>query len=158
MAAREANGRDRVLAVEQTLRRAMVARHGVDVGTDAAAEAIAWALEHPERVADIDNLAGYLYRVGQTAAGRYRRWWQRSVSLSETSTDQRAVDDQVFDLDLFRAIEGLRHEQRVAVVMVHCWAYSCREVAAVLGTSESAVTNHVHRGLQRLRAELGGAR
>jgi DNA-directed RNA polymerase specialized sigma24 family protein len=44
----------------------------------------------------------------------------------------------------------------VAVVLVHCFGYRYREVAELLGVSEAAVTNHVHRGLARLRSMLGG--
>lgn len=157
MTAREGDGRSRVLDVEQTVRRALVARHGLDAGVDAAADAIAWGLEHTDRLGDIDNVAGYLYRVGQTAARRQRRWTRRVVSLSTNAAAERVTEDVSFDPDLFQALERLNHEQRVAVVMVHCWSYRYREVADVLGISEAAVTNHVHRGLQRLRDELGGA-
>jgi DNA-directed RNA polymerase specialized sigma24 family protein len=39
--------------------------------------------------------------------------------------------------------------------MVHCYGYRYRDVAEVLGVSDAAVTNHVHRGLARLRTLLG---
>lgn len=145
---------ERVLvALERTVRRALVARHGLDVGSDAASEAMAWAVQHRHRVMSMDNPAGYLYRVGQTAARRHRRW---SVRQPRLAVEPAVSDDaEEFDGELFVALTGLRHDQRVAVVLVHCYAYSYREVALLLGASEAAVTNHVHRGLARLRSSLG---
>ena len=145
---------ERVLvALECTVRRALVARNGLDVGSDAASEAMAWAVQHRQRVMTMDNPAGYLYRVGQTAARRHRRW---SVCQPQLAVEPPFSDDaEPFDGDVFAALAGLRHDQRVAVVLVHCYAYSYREVALLLGASEAAVTNHVHRGLARLRSLLG---
>ncbi len=47
----------------ERLRRVMAAQHGIDVGADAANSALAWAWENWERVAPMENAAGYLYRV-----------------------------------------------------------------------------------------------
>ena len=41
-----------------------------------------------------------------------------------------------------------------AVVLVHMYGFSYREVADVIGASDAAVTNYVHRGLKRLRDVL----
>jgi RNA polymerase sigma factor (sigma-70 family) len=143
----------RLVALEQTVRRALVARNGLDVGSDAASEAMAWALQHGDRLAGTANPVGYLYRVGQTAARRHRRWSVRHVGLG---FEPLAADHESrFDAELFDALRKLRRDQRVAVVLVHCFAYSYREVADVLDISEAAVTNHVHRGLARLRSLLG---
>ena len=51
-----------------TLRRALVARHGLERGCEAAAEAIAWASEHREELAEMDNPLGYVYRVSRRCA------------------------------------------------------------------------------------------
>ena len=70
---------ERFVAVEgERLRRALVVSYGVDVGSDASAEALAWAWEHWDRVSDMANPVGYLFRVGQSATRRQRRWrWRR---------------------------------------------------------------------------------
>jgi len=142
-----------LVELERTVRRALVARNGLDVGSDAASEAMAWAVQHLDRVSTMSNPAGYLYRVGQTAARRQRRWTRRQPSLGfEPLTDDTAVD---FDGALFDALARLKRDQRVAVVLVHSYDYSYSEVADVLEISEAAVTNHVHRGLARLRSVLG---
>jgi len=46
------------------LHRALVAAYGLDVGVDAAAEAMVWAYARRDEVVAMDNPLGYLYRVG----------------------------------------------------------------------------------------------
>ncbi len=140
-----------LVAIERAVRRALVARNGVEFGCEAAAEAMAWAFEHRDRLATIDQPVGYLYRVGQSSLRRQRRWARPAPLRFEATGD----DPLPFDRELFDALARLPHDQRVAVVMVHCYGYRYRDVAEVLDVSEAAVTNHVHRGLARLRAILG---
>lgn len=135
-----------------TLRRALVARNGLSDGCDAAAEAIAWAWEHQEQLMRLDNPVGYLYRVGQSSLRRRRRIDRLRVDF----VPEIATDDVHLDHDLFDGLRRLTPDQRVAVVMVHMYGFSYRDVARLLDTSETAVTNHVHRGLKRLRQLLQG--
>jgi DNA-directed RNA polymerase specialized sigma24 family protein len=132
----------------EAARRALVARFGVEVGPDIAAEVEAWAWEHQDEVLGVQNPAGYLFRVGQSRARRYLRW-RRSAPWSPLP------DSQAFpDVDLERAVARLPHAQRSAVLLVHSFGYSYRETADLLGVTESAIRNHVHRGMQRLRELL----
>ena len=55
------------------LRAGLVAAYGPDVGADAAAEAMAYAFEHWDRLSSMSSPVGYLYRVGQTEARRQLR-------------------------------------------------------------------------------------
>jgi RNA polymerase sigma factor (sigma-70 family) len=130
------------------LRRVLVARYGVDVGVEAAADALAYAWERWGRVSTMENPTGYLVRVGQSAARRYRR---RPVVMP----DRRPQAESSFDPRLPRALEQLSPRQRSAVVLicVHDWTYPA--AAAALGVSESTLRNHVRRGLASLRRELG---
>jgi RNA polymerase sigma factor (sigma-70 family) len=130
------------------LRRVFVARYGLDVGTEVAADALAYAWEQWERVEKMENPIGYLVRVGQSAARRYRR---RPVVMP----DPVPQVESSFDPRLPRALEHLSPRQRSAVVMVcvHDWTYPA--AAAALGVSESTLRNHVRRGLESLRRELG---
>ena len=57
--------------------------------------------------------------------------------------------------DIFLSLGELKPLQRTCVVMVHAHGWSYREVAEIVGISVAAVTNHVHRGMQRLRREFG---
>ena len=69
--------------------------------------------------------------------------------------DRRAPDESSFDPRLPRALERLSARQRSAVVLVcvHDWTYPA--AAEALGVSESTLRNHVRRGLDHLRRELG---
>jgi DNA-directed RNA polymerase specialized sigma24 family protein len=96
------------------------------------------------------NAVGYLYRVAQSAMRPQLRWWHR-VRLVEC--DARTADADI-DIDLADALARLNRNERVAVVLVHSHGWSYAEVASLLGVSTSAVTNHVHRGLRKLRRLL----
>lgn len=141
-----------------TLRRAFVARHGIADGSDAAAEAIAWAWEHREQVEAMSNPLGYLYRVGQSSLDRDHRLRRLRVDFFPEPISH---DDPHFDEELFDALIQLAPDQRTALVMVHMYSFSYREVAELMNASEAAVTNYVHRGLKRLRQLMdlkGGSR
>ena len=142
---------DEFLASEgPRLRQALVARFGVDWGCEAFADATAWAWEHRSEVREMDNPVGYLFRVAQSALRPQIRW-RRRVLLVERTEVTAALD---VDLDLADAVSRLGHAQRVSVVLVHAHGWSYAEVAALLGISVAATTNHVHRGLRKLRTML----
>ena len=96
------------------------------------------------------NPGGYLYRVGQTSARRAHR----RVARSAFPVEPVWVDAPNLPGDVFDALHRLKPDQRVAVLMVHGYGFSYRETADVLQVAESAVRNHVHRGMRRLRSEL----
>lgn len=138
------------------LRKALVARYGPDVGVEATAEAIAYAWQHWQRVSQMDNATGYLYRVAQTAVRRHRRW-RRATTLPPERAHPDVADGRAtsgLDKGLHDALTGLGADQRVAVVLVHGYSWGYQEVADLLGVPVSTVRNHVHRGLVRLRATL----
>ena len=140
-----------IRSLERTLNRAFVARYGLDVGAEVTAETVSWAWEHWDRVAAMDNPTGYLYRVGQSAARRHVRWARRRVDLP---IEPRWDDAPSMQGDVFVALARLKPDHRVAVLLVHGYSFTYREVADLLGVSEAAVTNYVHRGLARLRSIL----
>jgi RNA polymerase sigma factor (sigma-70 family) len=134
------------------LRRALVAAYGIDAGLELHAEVIAWAWEHWSAVAETEHPVGYLFRVGQSRARRLWRWRRRVVFPPEPpSAAQEALDG-----DLAEALKRLRLPQRTAVILVHAYGWSYADVADLLDVSEGSVRNHLHRGILRLRAELGG--
>jgi RNA polymerase sigma-70 factor (ECF subfamily) len=57
-------------------------------------------------------------------------------------------------IDLVRALQTLSPMQRRAVVLHHMADLPVAEVAAILGSTRSAVTVHLHRGRRRLRKIL----
>jgi DNA-directed RNA polymerase specialized sigma24 family protein len=76
-----------VQAHEARLRTALVLTYGPDAGREAAAEALAWAWEHWDRVAMIDSPVPYLYRVGQSRTRRIRRPTPTSRFRTEVNHD-----------------------------------------------------------------------
>ena len=135
-----------VKAAEPRLSRALAAAYGFEDGQDATAEALAYAFEHWERLQHIANLPGYLFRVGQTRVRRRRQ--PVLFAVPDTS-------DHSFEPGLPAALAGLTQRQRVAVVLVHGYGYTLREVAELTGIRQTTVQNHLNRGLRRLRSTLG---
>ena len=130
------------------LRVALVAAYGPQIGADAAAEAIAYGWRHWERVGAMTNPAGYLYRVGQSAA---RRDFTRRDVLMPSEPDPVLPD---YDPGLVPALRSLTEHQRVAVVMVHGFGWSQAEVAEVLSVSPSTVRTHLARAVTHIRQAL----
>lgn len=130
---------------EPRLRRALIALYGSDRGREAAAEALAYGFEHWEKIRKLDNPTGYLFRVGQSRT-RLRR--QRTPYMPHVA------DDPWCEPGLGPALARLSKGQRTAVVLVHGFGWTLREVGELTGTRVTTVQNHVERGLARLRALL----
>src|SRR5207247_1474227 len=114
----------------------LVAQHGVDVGVDAAADAMRYGWEHWDRVGQMANPVGYLYRVAQSSVRRQRRW-SREVSFPATDA---AYVDRAVDSELFDVLARLTPLQRVSVLLVHAYNWTYSEVAETLGINVDAVT------------------
>jgi DNA-directed RNA polymerase specialized sigma24 family protein len=130
---------------EPRLRRALVAAYGLERGREAAAEALAYAWQHWQKVSVMRNPVGYLYRVGQSRA-RPRR-----TPTLFASPDSR---DPWCEPKLPAALSSLSERQRLAVVLVHAYGWTLQEVADVTGLKIPTVQTHVERGLARLRHAL----
>jgi DNA-directed RNA polymerase specialized sigma24 family protein len=131
---------------EPKLRRALVAVYGFEEGPDATAEAFAWAWEHWERLRDVANAPGYLFRVAQSRRRRRRLPVLRDVP---------GWAEHRFEPGLPGALAALSPRQRLAVVLVHGYGCTLREVSELTGIKQTTVQNHAERGLARLRARLG---
>src|SRR5499433_3691954 len=130
------------------LGRALAALYGFEDGRDATAEALAYAWENWHRLQHITNLSGYLFRVGQTR-GRRRR--QPAAGLFDVG----ACGEYSFEPGLPKALAALTQRQRLAVVLVHGYGYTLREVAELTAIRPTTVQNHLSRGMSRLRSLLG---
>jgi RNA polymerase sigma factor (sigma-70 family) len=131
--------------VEPKLRRALTAAYGRERGREAAAEALAWAWEHRDRLDTVDKPVAYLYRVGRSRTRLRRvRILHGRAEWSEPWIEPR----------LGAALASLTQRQRVAVVLVYCYAWTLAEVADILGIKTTTVQNHLERGLARLRSVM----
>jgi DNA-directed RNA polymerase specialized sigma24 family protein len=137
---------------EPRLRRALVAVYGFEEGRDAAAEALAYAWEHWARLQDVSNLPGYLYRVAQSHS---RVRCVPRVPRATAVFDGPGGAEHRFEPGLPSALAALSQRQRVAVVLIHGYGCTLREVSELIGVKPTTVQNHLERGLARLRTILG---
>ena len=135
----------------QHLRGVLIARHGLEIGVDVHAEVVAYAWENRDRVATLINPGGYLYRVSQSRARRYRRW--RRVS---DLPGERAHPSISFDTngELSDALARLKRDERTVAIVIHAYGYTYSEAAELLGMTPAAVRNRLHRGMTKLRRTL----
>lgn len=129
------------------LRASLIAAYGSEAGNEATAEALSYGWEHWDRLSQMENPAGYLYRVGQTAARRARK--RQGFLPSPT-----AVDLPDFEPGLVPALESLTEPQRVSVLLIHAFGYTQAEAAEVLDIDRSSVRIHLRRAMSKLRAVL----
>ena len=96
-----------VQEVELRLRQALTAALGPELGREAAAEALVYGWEHWDRISEMANAAGYLYRVGRSRGGRMKTrtpaplppvaaerlpWIEPGVARSDTAVVRPAAD------------------------------------------------------------------
>jgi DNA-directed RNA polymerase specialized sigma24 family protein len=127
---------------EPRLRRALIAAYGFEMGRDATANALGWAWEHWSRLDRVTNKVGYLYRVGKSSIRT------RKVPITFARSEH---SDPWFEPSLAPALSALSERQRTAVVLVHGFRWTLREVAELTGTRIGTVQNHLDRGLRNLR-------
>jgi DNA-directed RNA polymerase specialized sigma24 family protein len=135
--------------VRPRLARAFVAAYGPQRGEEALAEAMAVAWAEFDDIVWMENPAGFLYRVGQTRSKPRRRLQPMRLP--------RPGNLGLPDIDpaLPRALDQLTERQRVCVALVHGFGWTHQEVADLLEVARTSVQNHVERGLQRIRSEMG---
>jgi RNA polymerase sigma-70 factor (ECF subfamily) len=133
--------------VEPRLIKVLGARLGPGPGREATQDALSWAWEHRDRLSQLTNPAGYLYRM---ASRRGRKRLQPEVLLPELVI----ADLPNFEPRLPWALSRLSERQRVAVLLVHGWHWTHAEAAEVLDMSESSLRTHLARGLTKLRSLL----
>jgi DNA-directed RNA polymerase specialized sigma24 family protein len=126
---------------------ALAAAFGPDAANDASAEAFTYAWEHWDRVAEMENAAGYVYRVGRS---RIRPRRLPALLPPPPSSPAPLVEPK-----LAPALSSLSRQQRIAVVLTEGVEYSQQEVADLLGVHPSSIRRHRERGLRKLRRRLG---
>jgi len=134
--------------VEPRLKRALVALYGIDLGHEAAEEALVEGWRRWDRVSEMTNPIGYLYTIG-------RNYGRRSpASTPEFPVPPHSYTPWV-EPALPAALIALSEQQRQAVLLVHAHGWTLSEAAEVLGVSKNTVRIHVERGVTKLRAALG---
>jgi RNA polymerase sigma-70 factor (ECF subfamily) len=134
--------------VAPRLNQALISVAG-DAGRDAASESLLYGWEHWERVRRMDNPAGYLYRVGLNRIRRSQRHKRRVVFPEPSGGELPWVEPE-----LPGALADLTTKQRAAVVLIHGFGWTVREVAELLDISAGTVQKHDERAMRKLRSSL----
>jgi DNA-directed RNA polymerase specialized sigma24 family protein len=145
---REQSFRRFARTVEPGLRAALVGNLGPERGAEALNDALVHGWRHWERVQQMNNPAGYLYRVGQRAGRRRRKRLDRLP-------DAPASREPWVEPGLWRALQSLSVRQRQVVLLVEALEWTQREAADLLGIRPASVQTHLARGMGRLRDALG---
>jgi DNA-directed RNA polymerase specialized sigma24 family protein len=135
--------------VKPGLLQALTATYGPVDGREACVDALSWAWEHWDRMTEIGDPAGYLYRVGQSAT---RRFVPRPVPPRLAEILESRFPD--VEPELLPALSRLSEQQRTVVVLVHGYGWRQAEVARLLGINSSTVHDYLERAIGRLRDAL----
>jgi RNA polymerase sigma factor (sigma-70 family) len=121
---------------------------------DAAAEAMARALVHWKRIGDLPYRDGWVLRVtANVALDAVRRQQRAQIHLPDPVEAVSPPEENiVLRTALVAALQALPRRQREAIVLVHLVGMSSTEAAASMNVSVSSVSQHMRRGLARLRA------
>lgn len=77
------------------------------------------------------------------------------VSIEAVPEETWAIEHKDYS-DLYEALSRLPEEMRLTVTLYYMEGYSVKEIADLLGTTESAVKNRLFRARGKLRQDLEG--
>lgn len=119
-----------------------------EVASDAVAEAFAQALR---RDGDIRDVERWVWKAAfRIAAGELKRRRRMSPEVDQ------AVGDALPTFELRDALMRVSPKQRAALFLFYFCGYRPREIARMIGSTQSAVRVHLFRGRKRLAALLDG--
>ncbi len=122
---------------------------GGDAGRDAASESLLYGWQHWDRVSQMENPGGYLYRVGLSRMRRGQRRKRRVVYPEPRNGEVPWVEPK-----LPGALADLSRNQRATVVLIHGFGWTVREVAELMGVSAGTIQTHDERAMRKLRSAL----
>jgi RNA polymerase sigma-70 factor, ECF subfamily len=112
----------------------------------------------------IDNMRAWIFRVahnhGLTLRGQEQRWrpfdpeLEMRIPDGDTNPEQRLIERER-RTNLGRAVAGLSPQQRQCLHL-RTEGFRYREIAAILGISDSSVGEFLRRAIARLRKALDG--
>ena len=112
-------------------------------------------LERWDRVAEMEDPHGYLYR---TAMNVFRRRYGRALRTAKRSMQLVPADDEIAEIDerdaAARALAGLSPRQRAAVVLVDLLGFRSEEAARMLGIRASTLRMHASRAHAALKETM----
>lgn len=128
------------------LMRAFLGSLGPSRADDALSAAFEWAVANWNRLSEMENPIGYLYRVGAT------RSMPPKAHIELPPAAEVGLPD--FEPRLVPAMLNLPVTQRTAVWLIHACGWNYNDAAQAMGVGESTVGTHASRGLAALRHDL----
>lgn len=123
---------------------------------DIAQESYVKAYLSIDSLKDPGRFNAWLYRIGYTTFVNSRRAERPTVGYDEVpETPAHETADAAFRYDeLYAALDRLPDKERTSILLFYLEDYAIKEIAAIVGASESAVKQHLSRGRNHLRGLL----
>jgi RNA polymerase sigma-70 factor (ECF subfamily) len=122
---------------------------------DAVQDAALSAWKHRKRFrAGADPKPWFFAIVANRCRSTRRSPWSRLLRQASPVPQSAPAPDVDSNLDLRRAVNRLRHDDRLALVLRFYLDLPYEEIAAVLRISEAAARSRAQRAVRRLRPEL----
>jgi RNA polymerase sigma-70 factor (ECF subfamily) len=124
-----------------------------------AQEAFLRVFERWDRVAAMDDPAGYLFRVSMNVFRTKRRRAAMALRRTVHAAPQPDAFDVVEDREIvFRALAQVSRDERAALVVTSLYGLSSDEAARLLGVKPSTVRTRATRARAALRDAIGDDR
>jgi RNA polymerase sigma factor (sigma-70 family) len=140
--------------IEPGFRLALGMLHDPQAAEDAVQDASITAWRKAGTLRDrVKVRSWFMGVVANQCRNARRRKWTAGVSLGlPEHLSVASVEDSVFTAeDLRRALVGLRHEDRLVVVLYFYLDMPLEDVASTVGSSVAAARARLYRAIQRLR-------
>ena len=133
-------------------------------GDDMAAEDLAQDVfyklfKHLKKFRFDAEFTTYLFRVNINTASTYlrRSRWRNLLHLDEAPETSEASNEnwQWSRTELWNAVARLPKQQRLVVIMRIAQEIPYKDIARILGTSESTAKVNYHHGVKKLKEQLG---
>lgn len=85
-----------------------------------------------------------------------KSWWRRQRVDLETLPEPAAPDGGGAEGEMLERLFALPGKYRVALYLFYWEQYSVKEIAAMVGSTESTVRSRLQRGRNQLKLDLGG--
>jgi len=139
---------------DQIARALSLSLRNSDLGAEAADEAFVRACQRWAEVSTYANPQGWVYRVAMNWARSWLRRTRRELEKRPLLVKSEVAEDQLLDVDLERALEGLSPAHRTVVVARFFMDWSVEETADALGIRPGTVKSRLSRALDQLADEL----
>lgn len=120
---------------------------------DAIQEAIVKAFAKLHTLKDDSYAKTWLIRIVMNECYAIMRKEKKIISLQDYQMNEQETESKDYS-DLYEAIFHLPEQIKLCVTLYYMEGYSVREIAGILGVTESTIKNRLSRARARLKNEL----